>query len=183
MPEPTSNSQRAHIRKLLAQWEQEREVVGAYAVTLVDLESSELEIRKAGTVPGFSPEQFRKILSQAESSHTPSWDCRPEGHGFSLRSNGKLFGFCVIFPWADMVPIGRWEKAALGLAAKLAPHYLSLETSNTLNQLVEAIPERADTPHDDNANKLHWENSASRVNIPVQAEITKHLMLDHMPLF
>lgn len=159
-------------------------MIGAYVITLVELGSTEFEVRKSGTVPGFSPEQFRKILAQAGSENSPSWVCRPEGYGFSLRVSGHLFGFCVIFPWSDIVPLGRWERDALELAAKLGPLYLPQTPSTlTLGQLADAIPERMDTPTEDNTNKLHWERSSSRVEIPVQADLTKRLIVDHMPLF
>ncbi len=184
MFEQTQNFQRAQVRGQLAQWEEEREVIGAYVVTLADLDSTEFEVRKSGTVPGFSPEQFRKILVQAESENAPSWACRPEGHGFSLRVADRLFGFCVIFPWSDIVPIGKWERDAMGLAVKLGPLYLPrTETSATLGQLADAIPERSGNPSEDTAHKLHWERSSSRVEVPIQAGLAQHLMLDHMPVF
>lgn len=106
MSDKLQQLKRPQIRAVLAQWEEEKEVIGAYIVTLVEQGSYEMEIRKSGTVPGFSPEQFRKILERALSEDSPSWDNHPEGLGFSLKFQDEVLGFCVIFPWSDIAPPG-----------------------------------------------------------------------------
>lgn len=175
---------RPQIRAVLAQWEEEKEVIGAYIVTLVEQGSYEMEIRKSGTVPGFSPVQFRSILERALSEAAPSWDNHPEGLGFSLKFQDEVLGFCVIFPWSDIAPQGRWEKDVAQLAIRLGPLYAgSTEAAPSLEELAEAIPERLDPPEEDANKKLHWEASAARVEVPVQADLAQHLLLDHMPLF
>ena len=49
--------------------------------------------------------------------------------------------------------------------------------------MAEAIPERPKAKPREVERKLHWENSQARVQVPVQENLSKHLLLDHQPLF
>ena len=85
------------IKTLLSQWEEEKEVIGAYIVTITDQDSLEVEVRMAGTIPGFSPTQFRGAVQQAKEETGSGWECRPEGLGFPILFEGTMLGLCIIF--------------------------------------------------------------------------------------
>ena len=121
MTDETHQIKRTQVKTLLAKWEAEREVIGAYAVTISDFESLEVEVRTTGTVPGFSPTQFREAVRQAQKEKSSGWHFEPEGLGFPIRFQGKLLGVCLIFPWGDIAPTGRWEKDVAELSLRLAP--------------------------------------------------------------
>ena len=93
-------------------------------------------------------------------------------------------GVCVIFPQVGITPRERWEKQAADYALKIGPLLTNKSPAPpTLNSLAKTIPSQAPEPRKKIDEKLHWENSKARVEIPVQEELAVHLFLDYGPLF
>jgi hypothetical protein len=181
--EVSSKKSRQLVKSSLKKWEDDGDIAGAYIVTLIDQESLEVEVRKTGKVPGFSPDEFRTSLLTAAETTKCAWNCEPEGLGYPIRSSGVLLGLCIVFPSGDIHPLSKWEKDVAGLALQMGT-LLSPEGEDppSLNSLADAIPERDDLAEEE-PKKLHWETSKTRVQVPVQEELACHLILDHMPLF
>ena len=184
MEEALSNKVRSAVKEQLRYWSTDHELRGAYVISLVDIDSLEVEIRKTGRVTEFGPQEFRSAVMSAAERTDSGWNCKPDGIGYPIRFEGQLLGLCILFPSGDIHPLSRWDKEVNNFSGILGPiKAIAAERPPSLESLAEAIPERADAIDSDSSSKLHWEQSKTRVDVPVQEELAKHLLLDYRPLF
>lgn len=175
---------RGTVKEQLHYWSTDHELRGAYVITLLEEKNLEVEIRKTGRVDEFSPEEFRSAVLAAAEHAEAGWDCKPAGIGYPIRFEGSLLGLCILFPSGDIHPLSRWKKEVDQFVSVLGPlKALAEEQPPSLKSLAEVIPERTDVGGESAASKLHWEQSQTRVDVPVQEELARHLLLDLRPLF
>lgn len=183
-------------RDILDKWSGDADLKGAYLVTLIDPKTLEVEVRQTGKVTKFSPAQFRKALKLASKTEEGGWACAPKGLGYSVRYEGTLVGVCIIFPQSGTTPRQRWSDQAADYALKVGPLLVrrpkpsprskpetTRKSTPTLSSLAKTIPQEAPKPRKVIDDKLHWEKSATRVEVPVPEELAVHLILDYGPLF
>ena len=186
MDDISQNLVRDCSRDLLAGWETDPDLSGAYVVTLLEPKTLEVEVRQMGKVAKFSPGQFRNALKFAQDSKTWGWPCAPKGLGYPVKYDGSLFGVCILFP-ATGAPISqRWEGQVIDYSRKVGPllrrktkrHKTSAPPLKTLANVIpkEPVEEKP-------SEKPHWEQSKTRVKAPVPEELAEHLLLDHRPIF
>lgn len=181
--EVTKKLLKERYRSLLQDWEKDAELAGGLLVNLIDPKGLEIEVRQAGKAPELSVQDFRSILLAASESAEPFWECKPNGVAYTLRFGEDLLGFCILFPASGTHRPERWADRIASFSRELGLLLQSpKDVPPSLHSLAEAIVER-DGQSDSPAQKLHWEHSKARVDIPVQEELAVHLLLDHLPLF
>lgn len=170
---------------LLANWRSDPDLAGGYLINLVDTDTLETEIREIGTVPEFSTNEIRSCLLSAAETIDCGWAVEPAGLGYPLRWGETLLGICVLFPSEEIPPQSHWEHAIRTYCEQVGGDDEEDEDSNepSLLGLAAAIPRRTEDAETSESNKLHWERSKARVEVPVNEELAKHLLLDHLPLF
>ena len=179
-------SQEAQAREfanlLLANWKTDPDLKGARLVCLLSTQEMETEVRQVGELPELEKDDLRATILHAAETEESGWEAEPEGLAYPLRYQEKFFGVCILYPQGDLHPLSTWEETIRGYIEQVGPLQVTGEEPPSLNSLVESIPERV-PPQEDSANKLHWERSQARVEVPVQEELSAHLLVDHMPLF
>ena len=170
---------------MLANWKSDPDLRGGRLVSILCPQSLEFEVRESGEVPEVTNDELRTSLLSAAEKVEFAWECEPEGLGYPIRHEQTLLGLCILYPSADVHPLGLWQQSIESYTAQIGP--MSNITSAgddppSLTSLASAIPDRVGSDEDESA-KLHWEKSRTRVEVPVHEELSRHLLLDHMPLF
>lgn len=176
-------------RDLLATWENDPDLSGAYVVTLIDPKTLEVEVRQMGRVAKYSHGQFRNALKVANDSETMGWPCAPRGLGYPIKLDGQMVGVCILFP-ANGAPIhSRWTGQVRDYSKKVGPLLLNKskkkkkEAAPQLQTLAQLVPKKETEDSHGKPGKPHWERSKTRVTAPVPEELAVHLLLDLRPLF
>ena len=182
--EVTKKLLKERYRSLVKDWEKDGELAGGLLVKLIDPKGLEVEVRQAGKVPEFTVEEFRSKLLAAAESTEPFWEEEPNGVAYALRYSEEFLGFCILFPALDTFPPERWADRVTSFSREVGLLLQTpMEEPPSLHSLAEAIVERDEQGDSPSAQKLHWEHSRTRVDVPVQEELAVHLLLDHLPLF
>ena len=179
----SDNPDREFSNLLLANWKSEPDLRGGRLVSILSSQNLDFEVRESGEVPEVTNEELRASLLSAAEKDECAWECDPEGLGYPLRHGQKLLGLCILYPTSDVHPLSLWQQRIESYTAQIGPILTEAdEDPPSLSDLAGVIPDRIRSEEDESA-KLHWEQSKTRVEVPVHEELSRHLLLDHMPLF
>lgn len=173
------------ISRFLERWNKHSEIKGVCVVSLLNRKGTNLSVLKTGNGPEYSQKELRSLLLVAAESPTSGWSLKDSSRGYPLRHKDVFFGFGMVSPQVNGVIAKRdWVQNFTQLSEQMALATLPREADESAlhslarNLLGSELEE--DEPDDD---KLHWESSKTRAEIPVSDVLSKHLLLDDLPLF
>ena len=172
------------ISSLLELWSRLPEIKGAYAVMLLDHKGAEFRVLQTGQVPELSEFELKSLLVKTSEVSRVGWKVDDDTLDYPIRHNDTFFGICLLFPGRSKGIDKSWAESVVGLSKQI--HLASLpkeDGESSLHSLARNILEHEPEKDELKAQRLHWENSKTRVSVALNDKLVARLLVDDLPLF
>lgn len=174
------------IERLLASWRQDPSLQTGLLFLLSPQSPEDVEVSQVGDGPLPSEHELNSLFQRAQREQ-PGFEVRLHqrtGFVYPLRQDEMLQGIWILFPSGQTTDWSAWNRQCQRFSHELFTlRQASLGDPPTFNQLVQAFPAEDAPGGPLGPPALHWERSRSRVDLPLESELSSCLLVDYLPIF